>query len=118
MDKTQLQRLKTVRPSPGHLEINRRLHAHEVRLGIVANSGEKSGCALPTVTTIIVPVTRSSLERLHVLADLRMAADPNYLEVSEKLDAQLAGLLDLVGANPTSLPRSKPARAPRIMLND
>lgn len=97
-----------------HEEIDRRLDALAARHGVTLHQIE----GVPTVTVVIVPVVRSNVERLHVLADLRMAADPTYSEVSEKLDAELRGMLEGVRPALTPSPRPKSTRAERIRTND
>ena len=88
--KTKMRRLKSCRPSPGHLEINRWIREQEARLGI----GEvpSVGGNLPTVTVYPGPVV---IERLaHYGADLLIANNAGYDSMCGRLDAELAEILE------------------------
>lgn len=109
-----------------NMEIDRRLDALAARHGInnkvVGNSrrgfaSENSEAKRSTVT-VMLPSMAAVTRVAHVLADLRMAADPAYDAAAARLDRELASMLELVGADPTSLPRSKSTRAQRIRTND
>jgi hypothetical protein len=61
--KTKLQRLKSCRPSPGHLEIVAWIRSQQVRLGIPTNGGDSPNLVVagddgtfrhvPTVTVLL-----------------------------------------------------------------
>jgi hypothetical protein len=87
-------------------EIDGWIRAQESRLGINAQKGEYSnastGGALPTVTIYPSPYV---IERVaHAGADARMAVDPRYAAMCERLDAELAELLSGSSARAASLP--------------
>jgi hypothetical protein len=84
--------------------------------GVNSNSGNNSERALPTIT---VYPSAATLERLaHFGADCLIASNAEYDAQCARLDAQLAGILERVGTDPTHLPRSKSTRAERVLMND
>jgi hypothetical protein len=99
--KTKLQRLKSCRPSPGHLEIDRWIRAQEARLGL--NQSSSVGGSFPTVT-VMLPSMAAVTRVVHAAADEKIAADPAYAALCARLDAELAEILAAGSARAPSLP--------------
>ena len=55
----------------------------------------------------------------HAAADEKIAADPRYAAMCERLDAELREILDgRVGLAAPRVRRAKSTRAPRVLMND
>ena len=100
--KSKMQRTKTGRPSPGHLEINAWIRGQEKRLGLnspksgdlpTARTGHDATLHHVSTVTILLPSMAAVTRVVHEAADAKIAADPNYAEISAKLDAALAEIL-------------------------
>jgi hypothetical protein len=119
--KTKLQRMKSCRPSPGHLEINQWIREQEARLGIEpSENGKLKPQPTATQVTIIVPLHVAPLARLHALADARSLERSK--DADERLDAELREILEGYETDSLPLPRSKHSpqrgKSPRILVND
>ncbi|MFM0663314.1 hypothetical protein [Paraburkholderia sediminicola] len=118
--KTKLQRMKSCRPSPGHLEINQWIREQQTRLGIETGGIPPVKSTVTVMLPSMVAVTRVA----HAAADAKIAVDPHYAEMSAKLDAELAEILE-GGVGLTHPPRRRKSALaqieqvlPRIMPND
>jgi hypothetical protein len=62
------------------------------------------------------------LQAIHAAADAKIAADPRYAAMCERLDTELAAILEGGSESLSPLPRSKHSRksgiGPRVMTND
>ncbi len=116
--KTKLQRLKTSRPAPGHLEIDAWIRQQENRLGITSENSE----AKRSTVTVMLPSMAAVTRLAHAAADAKIAVDPAYDAICERLDAELAEIIDgRVDLAAPRVRRAKSTRAPdvpRIMEND
>jgi len=106
---------------PAAEQIDQWIREQQTRLGIkdkvVVNSNALTGAALPTVT-VMLPSMAAVTRLAHAAADERIAVDPNYAAMCERLDAELA---EIIEAGIPGLPRAKPtrrARVPHVMTND
>jgi len=88
--KSKMQRLKSGRPSPGHLEINEWIREQEARLGIALENSE----AKRSTVTVMLPSMAAVTRLAHAAADAKIAADPEYDSMCERLDAELAEIID------------------------
>lgn len=91
-----------------HAEINAALDAKMAALGI--------GTPAPKVT--VYPGERTTERLAHFGADRLIVNNPAYDSMCERLDAELAGLLERVSTELTPSRRSKSTRVPRVLMND
>jgi hypothetical protein len=84
-------------------EIYEWIHQQEVRLGISSDGVDSPNSVnVPTVTVYLGPLV---IERLaHFGADAKIAVDPRYAAMCERLDAELAEILSDGSARAPSLP--------------
>jgi hypothetical protein len=102
------------------LQINEWIRSQQARLGIPTNCGDSSNLRnVPTMTVYPSPYV---IERLaHAGADLLIANNPAYAAACERLDGELAEILE---AGIPALRRRKSALAqieqvrPRVLTND
>jgi cytochrome oxidase assembly protein ShyY1 len=106
--KTKLQRLKTSRPAPGHLEIDAWIRQQENRLGITSENSE----AKRSTVTVMLPSMAAVTRLAHAAADAKIAVDPAYDAICERLDAELA---EIIEAGIPALPRAKSTPGPRVL---
>jgi hypothetical protein len=112
---TKMQRTKTGRPAPGHLEIDAWIRRQENRLGIALENSK----AKRSTVTVMLPSMAAVTRVAHAAADAEIAVDPVYAEQCARLDAELAEILDgRVGLTAPRVRRSKSKGAPRVLMND
>lgn len=101
--KSKMQRTKTGRPSPGHLEINAWIRGQEKRLGLnspksgdlpTARTGHDATLHHVSTVTVLLPSMAAVTRLAHAAADAKIAADPEYDSMCERLDAELAEIID------------------------
>lgn len=92
-------------------EINSWIRSQQMRLGIESSETSPNGGSVSTVT-VMLPSMAAVTRVAHAAADERIAADPRYASMCERLDAVLAEILEgRVGLAAPRVRRTKSTRS-------